>query len=202
MNSPVTIYSALNLHLFSGGIAVESCLAPGFERARSTIAVLEKLDVGHLSPLKARQHAKRRRDFLPSYVRFVGKRAEEGDAATLLDGIGDLEVECFPEALDCRKDIRQSLWPFVSAGPRLNFLEFGVVEIQRNVGSVRCHELLEHLEIRCVLQKLLKHSGQVGRHEIVPPSSFVSSWRTKLVGLARCAVRTCRWHSHAECSAR
>src|SRR5579864_3836160 len=164
MNSPVTIYSASNLHLFSRRIAVESCLAPGFERARSTIAVLEKLDVGHLSPLKARQQAKRRRDFLPSYVRFVSKSAEEGDTASLLDSVGDLEVECFPEALDCRKDIRQSLWPFVSAGPRLNFLEFGVVEIQRNVGSVRCHELLEHLEIRRVLQKLLKHSGQVGRH--------------------------------------
>jgi len=29
--------------------------------------------------------------------------------------------------LDCGKDIRQSLWPFVSAGPGLNFLEFGVM---------------------------------------------------------------------------
>ena len=75
---------------------MESCLAPGFERACSTIAVLEKLDVGHLSPLKARQQAKRRRDFLPSHVRFVSKRAEKGDAATLLNGVGDLEIECRP----------------------------------------------------------------------------------------------------------
>src|SRR4029077_20023546 len=162
MNSPVTIYSALNLNLFSGGIAVESCLAACFERACSAVAVLEKLDVGDFVPLEPSQEAKRRRDFLPSYVRFVSKRAEEGDTASLLDGVGDLEVEGSPEALDCRKDIRQSLWPCVSAGPRLNFLEFWVVEIQSNVGSVRCHELLEHLEIRCVLQKLLKHSGQVG----------------------------------------
>src|SRR4029077_17406696 len=46
------------------------------------IAILEKLEVGHLSPLEARQQAKRRCDFLPGHVRFVGKRAEEGDAAT------------------------------------------------------------------------------------------------------------------------
>src|SRR5690348_2086686 len=105
MNSPVTIYSALNLNLFSGGIAVESCLAPGFERARSAIAVLEKLEVGHVAPLEARQQAKRRCDFLPSHVRFVSKRAEKGDAATLLNGVGDLEIECRPEALDCCKDL-------------------------------------------------------------------------------------------------
>ena len=54
------------------------------------------------------------------------------------------------------------------------------------------------------LQKLLKHSSQVGRHVIVPPSFFVYSWRTKYLtsSLACLAVRTCRWHSHAECSAR
>jgi hypothetical protein len=52
MNSPVTIHSALNLNLFSGGIAVELCRAACFERACSAIAVLEKLDVGHLPPSK------------------------------------------------------------------------------------------------------------------------------------------------------
>jgi hypothetical protein len=84
---------------------VESCLAPGFERVRSAIAVLEKLEVGHLAPLEARQQTKRRCDFLPSHVRFVSKRAEKGDAATLLNGVGDLEIECRPEALDCCKDL-------------------------------------------------------------------------------------------------
>src|SRR6266481_3893633 len=122
--------SALDLNLFPRRIAVEPCGTPCFERACSAIAVLEKLDVGHLFSLETRQQAEWRCDFLPGHVRFVGKGAEEGDAATLFNGVGDLEIECFPEALDCRKDIRQSLWPFVSAGPRLNFLEFGVVEVQ------------------------------------------------------------------------
>jgi hypothetical protein len=78
---------------------VESCLAPGFERAGSAIAVLEKLDVGHLSPLKARQQTKRRCDFLPDHVRFLGKGAEEGNAATLLNSIGDLENRVFSSSV-------------------------------------------------------------------------------------------------------
>src|SRR5579872_797289 len=70
------------------------------------VAVLEKLQVGNLIPLETRQKAKGRCDLLPGHVRFVGKRAEEGDAATLLNGVGGLEVECLPETLDCRKDLR------------------------------------------------------------------------------------------------
>ena len=92
---------------------MESCLAACFERACGAVAVLEKLDVGNLVLLEPSQEAKRRCDFLPGDVRFVGKRAEEGDAATLLNGVGDFEVERFPEALDCRKDIRQSLRPSI-----------------------------------------------------------------------------------------
>ena len=84
---------------------MEPCGARGFERTRSAIAVLEKLEVGHFVPFKARQQAKWRCDFLPGHVRFVSKRSEEGDAATLLNSVGDLEIECFPEALDCRKDL-------------------------------------------------------------------------------------------------
>jgi hypothetical protein len=84
---------------------MEACGAPCFERASSAIAVLEKLDIGHLRPLEARQQAKRRCDFLPRDDRFVSKRAEEGDTATLLDSVGNLEIECFAEALDCRKDL-------------------------------------------------------------------------------------------------
>ena len=100
---------------------MELCGTPCFERACSAIAVLEKLNVSDLIPLETRQEAKWRCDFLPGRVRFVGKRAEEGDVATLLNGVGDLEVERFPKPLDCLKDIGQSLWPFVSAGPRLKF---------------------------------------------------------------------------------
>ncbi len=143
------------------------CCAACFERTRSAVAVLEKLDVRDLFPLETRQEAKWRGDFLPSYVRLVGKRAEEGDAATLLNGVGDVEVERFPVALDCPKDIGQRLRPLVSASPGHNFLQFGVVEAQRDIGNVRRHELPQHFEIRCVLQKLLKHSGQIGCHLIV-----------------------------------
>jgi hypothetical protein len=97
---------SLDFNFFARGIAVEPCGTPCFERARSAEAVLEKLEVSNLISLEARQQAKRRCDLLPSHVRFVSKRAEKGDAATLLNGVGDLEVECFPEPLDCRKDIR------------------------------------------------------------------------------------------------
>src|SRR5260370_27679335 len=103
--SAVTTYSALDLDLFSRGIAVEPCCAPSFKRTCSAIAVLEKLEVGHLAPLEARQHAQRRCDFLPSPVRFVIKRAEKGDATTLLNGVSDPEIERRPEALDCRKNL-------------------------------------------------------------------------------------------------
>jgi len=44
---------------------VESCLAPGFERACGAVAVLEKLDVGNLVPLEPSQEAKRRCDSFP-----------------------------------------------------------------------------------------------------------------------------------------
>src|SRR4029077_17935431 len=84
----VTTYPALDLNLFSRGIAVKPCCAACFERTRSAIAVFEKLDVSDLIPLETRQEAKGRCDFPPSHVRFVSKRAEQGDAATLLYGIG------------------------------------------------------------------------------------------------------------------
>ena len=74
---------------------MEPCGAPCFERACSAIAVLEKLDVGYLISLETRQEAKWRCNFLPGHGGFVGKRAEEGDATTLLNSVGDLEVECF-----------------------------------------------------------------------------------------------------------
>jgi hypothetical protein len=108
---------------------VELCGTPCFERACSPVTVLEKLNVSDLLPLESRQEAKWRCDFVPGHVRFVGKRAEESDAVTLLNGVGDLEVECFPEALDCHKDIGQRLRPLVSASPGLNFLQFRVVEV-------------------------------------------------------------------------
>src|SRR5579862_9925320 len=63
-----------DLNLFSRGIAVELCGAPCFERARSAVTVLEKLQVSDLIPFESRQEAKWRCDFLPGYVRFVGKR--------------------------------------------------------------------------------------------------------------------------------
>ena len=82
---------------------MESCLAACVKRARGAVAVLEKLQVGNLIPLEACQQAEWRCDFLPGRVRSVGKRAEEGNAGTLLDGVGDLEIERFPEPLDGRK---------------------------------------------------------------------------------------------------
>ena len=97
---------------------------------RSAIAVLEKLDIRDLFPLETRQKAEWRGDFLPGRDRFVGKSAEQGDAATLLNGVDDLEVECFPEALHRRKDIRKRLRPLVSASPGHNFFQFRVVEVQ------------------------------------------------------------------------
>ena len=90
---------------------MEPCGAPCFERAGSAVAVLEKLDVSNLISLEASQQAERRCDFLSGRVRFGGKRAEEGDAATLLNSVGDLEIEYFPEALDRRKDVGQRLRP-------------------------------------------------------------------------------------------
>src|SRR4029077_13592900 len=124
----------------------------------------EKLDVSDLISLETRQEAKWRRDFLTSHVRFVGKGTEERDAVILLNRVGDLEVERLPVALDRSKDLRQRLRPFVSSGPWHNFLQFGIVEVQRNVCRVRRHELSDDLGTRCIFQKLLKHSGQVGRH--------------------------------------
>ncbi len=94
---------------------MEPCRASSFERACSAVAVLEKLDVSNLVPLETRQETKWRCNFLPGRLRFVGKRAEEGDAATLLNGVGDLEIECFPEPLDSRKDIGQRLRPLVAS---------------------------------------------------------------------------------------
>jgi hypothetical protein len=155
----------LDLNFCSRRIAVETCGAPCFERACSAIAVLEKLDISDFIPLETRQEAKWRCDFPPVRVRLLGKRAEESDSATLLNDVGDLEVECLPEALDFPKDIGQRLRAFVSAGPRHNFPQFRVVEVQRNVCGVRRHELPEHVEIRCVLQNRLKHSSQIGRHD-------------------------------------
>jgi hypothetical protein len=109
---------------------VKPCGTPGFERAGGAIAVLEKLQVSNLISLKTGQEGKGRRNFLPSHVRFVGKRAEECDAATLLNRVGDLEVERFPIALDRSENIEQFLRSFVSARSWHNFLQFGVVEIQ------------------------------------------------------------------------
>jgi hypothetical protein len=43
-------------------------------------------------------------DFLPSHIRFVGKRAEKCDPAASLNRVGDLEVHCLPVALDRRED--------------------------------------------------------------------------------------------------
>jgi hypothetical protein len=57
----------------------------------------------------------------------------------LFNGVSDLEIECFPEASDCRKDIGERLRPLVSAGPRFNVFQFRVVEVQRNVGDVGRH---------------------------------------------------------------
>ena len=82
---------------------MEPCSAACSKGACSAIAVFKELDVSDLIPLETRQEPKGRRDFLPGHVRLIGKRAEEGDAATLLDRVGDLEVECFPEALNLRK---------------------------------------------------------------------------------------------------
>ena len=109
---------------------MEPCSATCFERACGAIAILEKLDVGNLIPLETRQETEWRCNFLAGRVRFVRKRAEEGDAATLFNRVGDLEVECFPEPLDSCKNIGQRLGPIVSAGPRHNFLQVGVVEVQ------------------------------------------------------------------------
>ena len=83
-----------------------------------------------LFPLETRQQTKRGCDFLPGHIRFVGKRAEECNAATLLNGVGDREVECFPEALDRSEDIEQRPRPLVSAGPGHNVFQFTVVEIK------------------------------------------------------------------------
>ena len=83
---------------------MESCLAAGFERACGAVAVLEKLDVSNLVSFETRQEGEWRSDFLPRHVRFIGKRAEEGDAVALLDGVRCFEVQCFPEPLDGPKD--------------------------------------------------------------------------------------------------
>src|SRR5580704_18817695 len=109
---------------------MEPCGAACLERSRGAIAVLEKLYIGHFAPLETRQEAKWRCDFLPGRVRFVRKRAEESDTVPLLNRVGDLEVECCPAALDRHKDIGQFLRSLVSASPRLNFLQFRVVEVQ------------------------------------------------------------------------
>src|SRR5579862_2154029 len=102
-------YLALNFNLFSRGIAVEPCGTPCFERACSTIAVLEKLEVSNLVPLKTSQEGIWRCDLPPGYVGLVGERAEESDTVPLLNSVGDLEVEGFPAALDRHKDIDQFL---------------------------------------------------------------------------------------------
>ena len=91
-----------------------------FERARSAIAVIEKLDVGNLIPLETRQQAEGRRDLFSGHGRFVDRRAEKSDSVTLLNSICDLEIERFPEALDRRKD----------PGQRLRPLQLRVVKIQ------------------------------------------------------------------------
>ena len=90
---------------------MESCGTSCFERARSAVAVLEKLEVSNLISLEARQETKRRCDFSPGHIRFVGKRAKEGDTVTLLYRVRDSEVEGFPEASDRCKDLGQRLRP-------------------------------------------------------------------------------------------
>ena len=57
-------------------------------------------------------------------------RIEEGDTVTLLNGVSDLKIDHFPEALDRLKDLGQRLRSLVSAGPRHNFLQFRVLEVQ------------------------------------------------------------------------
>jgi len=108
---------------------MEACGTPCFERACGTIAVLEKLEVSNLIPLKTSQEGIWRCNLPPGHVRLVGERAEESDTIPLLNSVSDLEVECFPAALDRHKDIGQLLRSLVSASPRLNFLQFRVVEV-------------------------------------------------------------------------
>ena len=83
---------------------MKACGTTGFERASSAIAVLKKLNIGHLSPLEARQQAEWRCDFSPRHFRLIGKGPEDCYAATLLNGVGNLEVERLPEPLNTRKD--------------------------------------------------------------------------------------------------
>lgn len=165
--------------------------------------------MSNLVPFEVRQHAKRRCDFLSGPVGFVSEGAEEGHAVTLLNGVRNLEVERLLEALDAGKDLGEGLGPLVSARPGLDFLEFGVVEVQRNVSCVRRHELSEHLEIRCVLQKLLKHGGQI--ISVKPPSSERSTLDSVLAAppktdgfgnVLNCAYRfrvIRRWRSPVHC---
>src|SRR5690348_13664382 len=97
----------LDFKLFARRIAVEPCGTPCFERACGTIAVLEKLEVSNLIPLKTSQEGIWRCNLPPGHVRLVGERAEKSDTVPLLNSVGDLEVECFPAALDRHKDIGQ-----------------------------------------------------------------------------------------------
>jgi len=83
---------------------VEPCGTACFERPGRAIAVLEELDVRDLVALETRQETKWRCDFLAGRDRFVGERAEEGDAVSLFDRVGDLEVERVPKALDGLED--------------------------------------------------------------------------------------------------
>lgn len=76
----------------------------------------------------------------------------------MFNGVSHLEIDCFPEPLDTSEDIEQRLRPLVSAGPGLNFLQLRVVEVQRDVGCVWRHALPEHVEIRCVLQKVVPNA--------------------------------------------
>ena len=101
-----------------------------FERARSAIAVIEKLDVGNLIPLETRQQAEGRRDLFSGHGRFVDRRAEESDSVTLLNIIWDLEIERFPEALDRRKTPGSACGPLCVPVHGIISFQLRVVKIQ------------------------------------------------------------------------
>jgi len=120
------------------------------ESAGSAERVLHELDVADLVVRHLGQHREGRSNFLAERARFVGKASEHRDTLFIGDDVFDLERLCLLNPADTVEDVDDGLWPAVCTRPRKYLVQFGIVEVQRNIGYVLGGEAANMFKVRRV----------------------------------------------------